>query len=174
MLCRAVCKRAGTHEVLSCLKLSGIGKYAFVSFLSPTSTTPNTNENNSTGKSATSKSTPAAAHTRTSSGGSTTHLVDFGSVLTKSSVTRTMTVQNSSCVDAQFSLKRVDKDIVCPFVTTPSKGVVPRDGTAQFQVRYSPAGSGAHAANDFVCQIVGGNDLTLRCRGTSVGPRPQS
>lgn len=156
MLCRAVCKRAGTHEVLSCLKLSGIGKYAFVSFseAAPPATTA---------QKTTSKSTNGKRS-------STTTMIDFGCVLTKSSATRSITIQNNSCVDAQFTLKRIDKDIVCPFTVTPSKGIVPRDGTVQFQIRYSPAGSGAHAANDFVCQTVGGNVLTLRCRGTSVGP----
>lgn len=159
MLCRAVCKRAGSHEVLSCLKLSGIGKYAFVSFHGNTVTSaPEIKDAN---KASTSKS---------GSQSSTTMLLDFGNVLTKSTATRLVTVRNSSCVDAQFHLKRTDKDIVCPFTITPSKGVIPRDGTVQFHVRYSPAGSGANAANDFACQTVGGNTITLRCRGTSTGP----
>lgn len=143
VLCRAVCKGAGSHELLSVMKLSGIGKYAFVSF--------------APGDAIGGKTSPEEC-------------IDFGVVLTKSSSTKHVVVQNKSAVDAQFAIKRIDKDIVCPFQVSPMKGIVPRDGNVKLSIKYSPAGSGAHAANDFVLQTVGGNQLPLRCRGASTGP----
>ena len=96
--------------------------------------------------------------------------LEFGKVLTGTTAQRFVMVQNKSTVDAVFSVKRADRDIVCPFVVTPSKGVIPRDGRVKFTVKYVPVSTDAQYSNEFAIRTVGGNTLTLNCTGTAVGP----
>ncbi len=96
--------------------------------------------------------------------------LEFGKVLTSTTAQRFVMVQNRSTVDAAFSVHRVDKDIVCPFTVTPSKGVIKRDGRVKFTVKYAPQSTDAQYANEFAIRTVGGNTLKLTCTGTAVGP----
>lgn len=96
--------------------------------------------------------------------------LEFGKVLTGTTAQRFVMVQNKSTVDAAFTVKRVDKDIVCPFTITPTKGVIKRDGRTKFTVKYSPQSTDAQYANEFAIRTVGGNTLNFTCTGTAVGP----
>ena len=133
MVAQAVCKTVA-GEVLSVVRLSGIGKYTFV-------------------------------HAGDNS------LIDFGGVLTSTVVTRVITVQNRSCVNAAFDIVRTDRDIVNPFRFQPTKGTIAPDSKQELTVTYTPESTSAHYTNDFVMTTVGGNKIDFRCTGTAIGPK---
>ena len=98
-------------------------------------------------------------------------VLDFGSVLNGTVVTKTFVVQNISCVHAQYVIHKVDRDIVSPFAVTPMSGQISRDGSQTIAVRFVPESTSAHYSTTFRISCVGGNSLTVRCCATVEGPK---
>jgi len=96
-------------------------------------------------------------------------VVNFGEVLPYAPVERTVALHNLSTVEAKFSIPP-DAARGSEFRVTPTQATVPPSGSLPLKVRYTPTTPDSALSEVFPIQAVGGNALSLTCKGSCVGP----
>lgn len=160
-LCQGICKMKDTEDVVTSIRLSGVGKYPYVRF----------DYTEALQFPADILKRKGASPYKLSPINYVTALLDFKELHAGSTTKAEFYVENPSPVTAQVGFLCEDDALVCPFKVSPSTAQIPRCGRQQFTVTFKARGTGARHCNRFQLRTFTGISHFLEVRGAVVGPR---
>ncbi|KPI88537.1 hypothetical protein ABL78_2349 [Leptomonas seymouri] len=155
MVGQAICRLTGVDEVIATLKMSGIGKYPFISFQHQEEQDDLDSTN--------------------------TMVVNMEANMNGSATTKEVHVYNPSAVPATVRLRRSDDGMPSAFCVSVGGAaedvthsgdpfVIPRGATQALRIHYVPGSAGVLQSSVFLLECIEGNTIQLELSGITSGP----